>query len=562
CRDQQRPSMVRDRLENPRKGDLTMMRIHYWAVCVLMAWAIVATASCAPDLPTDAAQGADVARAFRAQAERLRQAGDPQAALVYESKADQCDLVLIGYRSRAATATELRSYYTGQKGEPIYGCYIGVHCFRDERVTNSFTEFCNLTRKRHAMIFDYARKDDIDAHMWEAGDRKGPFLQSAFEPGDLRKIVPGPDLENWARALGGVGRTVFLRWGSEMNGDWLKWHGDPKLYIEKWRLVHDTMERLAPNVAMVWCPNATPQLQIDCYYPGDDYVDWVGVNFYVVTIHDGDKRYSARNENPADLFKHVYAKYASRKPIMICETGVTHKAQGVNTTEIDFAANRIGHLYGCLPRLYPRLKAICYYDVDNIKNTDANRNLNNYLITDSERLLDAYCQAIAPDYFLSAEQKPDDPLPEYVEPLANGQTLSGKVTLSAWAKSLIIAPVVEYRLDGKVLGTSCDPGTYNFEFDCTAVTPGAHVLALAMLDQNGGRVLKQVNYKINVGTVVAGTPKPTSPPAAGPAQTLTPGTSNASVTEDAKLVAKKGFGAPEGAATNVTGKGKGCKNQK
>ena len=476
-----------------------MKRLYCCLLCIGLAATFIAPAVCdIPALPSDPAPRPAFAR----------------------SLADQAEIVLIGYRDRSATATDLpRSFFTAQKAEPVYGCYIGVNCFRDDNVDGSFPAFCARTGKKHAMVFDYAKPGDIDARMHicpdplDGSDPNGPFLQSAFEPEDLSAVVPGAELDNWARALASVERPVFLRWGSEMNGNWVPWGGKPALYKEKWRLVHDTMARLAPNVVMVWCPNATPALTIDDYYPGDNYVDWVGVNFYVVTIHDGDKRVSARHENPADLFKHVYAKYSARKPIMICETGVTHKAQGANSTELDFAVARVGQLYGCLPRLYPRVKAICYYDIDNIKYAQANRCLNNYLVTENRDVLKAYSRAIAPDYFLSREQKPGDALPDYIEPLADGQTLVGTVTLSAWAKSLVIAPTVQYRLDGKLLGTSCACGSDEFQFDTTTVMPGPHVLSLAMLYDCSSKVLKTVSYNIKVGKAPEPPPAPVTPPA-------------------------------------------------
>jgi hypothetical protein len=281
-----------------------------------------------------------------------------------------------------------------------------------------------------------------------------------------------------------------------MNGDWVNWNGDPALYIEKFRLVHDVMARLAPKVVMVWCPNATPVPAIDRYYPGDAYVDWVGVNSYVVAIHNNNPNASAERENPADLFADVYRRYAARKPIMICETGVTHYSQALGRPDYSFAARRLGQLYGCLPRLYPRLKAICYYDVNNLAGNATGRPFNNYLLTDNPQVLAAYRRAIAPDYFLAGPQDRAGPFPAYIERLADGQTLSGSVHLSAWAKSWTIAPVVQYSLDDQVLAYSAAAGTYDCRLDCSTLRSGPHTLTLTMLDKPGGKRLKQVSYRI------------------------------------------------------------------
>ena len=54
-----------------------------------------------------------------------------------------------------------------------------------------------------------------------------------------------------------------------------------------WRLIHRLFAAAhATNVIWVWNPNvisAEPQLPLSAYYPGDAYVDWVGVTGYFST---------------------------------------------------------------------------------------------------------------------------------------------------------------------------------------------------------------------------------------------------------------------------------------
>ena len=474
-----------------------------FTIALLIAYIGVSHALSAADLrdraDACAARGdhAEAARCYRETAAYYRTAGDEQAALVLDSKADQYEPTLIGFRSRQADPAELRRFSTGAKAEPVYGCYIGANCGSDDNVGRDPQAFWDKTGKRHALVYDYCEHGYTDSQLLGRSSHDGPWVQIAAElQCPLGAVCDDSSLESWARSLAAVGAPVFLRWASEMNGDWVGWHGDPAAYISRWRVVHDVMARLAPNVAMVWCPNATPAAKIDAYYPGDAYVDWVGVNFYVVSIHDNDPRQPAERENPADLLAHVYRKYADRKPMMICETGVTHQAAAKPSPEEAFAEARLGHLYGCLPRLYPRVKAICYYDVNNLNGSATGRPFNNYLLTDSPRVLEAYKRAIAPDYFLSGPQKAGDPLPHFIERLADGQTLTGKAQLSAWAQSYYIAPPVVYKLDGQTLATVSTTGSYDFELDCNALKPGDHTLTLTLLDKPGGRALREVSYRV------------------------------------------------------------------
>lgn len=467
-------------------------------ICALLACLPVLAAK-TPDYrhqakaAADKGKDAEASRLYRLTAQHYREVGDEQAALIYESLADQWEPVLKGFRDRSASEAELRKFSTGQKAEPMYGCYIGVNCFRDPNVSG-FDDFCRRVGKQHALFYEYATHGRED---WRATSQMrldGPWYQAACElRQSLDSVSVDAATEEWARKLGKAPGHIFLRWCSEMNGPWTPWSRDPALYIRKWRAIHDLMERVAPNVVMVWCPNATPAPQIAKYYPGDAYVDWVGVNSYVVSIHNNIKTQPCEYENPADLFKDVYRRYSARKPIMICETGVTHYAAALGRSQSSFAATKIGQLYGSLPRSYPRLKAICYYDVNNLNGAANGRKFNNYLLTDDPAITSAYARAIAPSYFLSGRQKPGE-LPAYIEGLADGQTLRGKVHLTALAKGHTLAPVVTYKLDGKIIGKSAVAGTYDLTLDCNSLATGTHTLTLVLT--SGAKTLKSVSYRI------------------------------------------------------------------
>lgn len=464
---------------------------------------------------------ARAARYYRETAAHFRAVGDAHAAFIYERKADQYEPVLLGYRERPAAAGELRRTFTGQKFEPLYGCYIGVNCHDDdsEEVRGCDRLFFDLVGKRHGLVYDYAAYGEATPTLLGQGCAAGPWLQLACEPRDgLAAVRAGAALDDWARALGRNGAPIFLRWASEMNGSWAQdaWRcSDPAVYVAKWRLVHDAMERYAPNVALVWCPSATPGPGLERFYPGDRYVDWVGVNFYVAPIEDNDPRKPSDHNNPADLFKHVYAAYASRKPLMICETGISSRAEALGEPHYAFGTTRLRQLYGSLPRLYPRLKAICYYSVNTLLRFRHGRQSYDYALTSSREMLAAYREAVRPDYFLSAPQDPAQGLPAYVERLADGQTLTGRVALSAWAQAYPLAPVVCYRLDGRLLALSAVPGTYDCVLDCNALPAGRHRLTLTLLERAGGRVLKEVAYRVQTRPAPAAVAPPA--PAVAPA---------------------------------------------
>lgn len=108
---------------------------------------------------------------------------------------------------------------------------------------------------------------------------------------------------SFAEACAKFTKPIFIIFAHEMNGSWYPWSvwidknnnltkdkGEetghtPEKYQEAFRNVSAIFHKKAPNVAMVWCPNQgwLGKERIDPYtpfYPGDEYVDWVGLDFY------------------------------------------------------------------------------------------------------------------------------------------------------------------------------------------------------------------------------------------------------------------------------------------
>jgi Glycosyl hydrolase family 26 len=149
---------------------------------------------------------------------------------------------------------------------------------------------------------------------------------------DPRKIVNGSQdalIRTRAKAVAAFGKPMFLRWGAEMNGNWYAWSGtavgnDPSVFVAAWRHIHDIFATEGVhNAAWVWAPNAdshpggistTSWNNWRNYYPGDTYVDWVGIDGYNWGATDSWQSFG-------QVFGPVYADYVGRKPIMIAETG-------------------------------------------------------------------------------------------------------------------------------------------------------------------------------------------------------------------------------------------------
>jgi hypothetical protein len=179
----------------------------------------------------------------------------------------------------------------------------------------------------------------------------------------LREIIDGrydDYIEGWARNAKSFGYPILLRFGWEMtyggsedpwtgpnnfgrygNQTWdqvdslVKYYGDPQMpdgperYVDAWKHIHDIFRRIgADNVVWIWSPGVgavpdVPWNSVENYYPGDDYVDWVGAhvfNFGYFTTQSGImeswKTFSWIFQNKQAM--KVYNRYTS-KPFMIAE---------------------------------------------------------------------------------------------------------------------------------------------------------------------------------------------------------------------------------------------------
>lgn len=286
------------------------------------------------------------------------------------------------------------------KFEPVQGCYIGAFIERDDRVNGDIEAFEGLTGKKHASYFTYVGYGKPFPSEWvEKVRARHAAPHIAFEPNNgLDEVQDNEYLRAWAHDAAQARCPIFLRWASEMNGPWTNYSKDPEVYKEKFRLVAKIMREEAPNVAMVWTPFAEPQRLIPLYYPGDEWVDWVGVNIYSVYVHDGDPLRKADQEDPIAFLRYIYEQYADRKPIHISEYAATVYCKGTSQSTVDWAIEKMHRFYTGLMQEFPRVKAVNWFCLDTVKSGLAN---NNYSILSDKRMLEAYTRLVSDNHFLS-----------------------------------------------------------------------------------------------------------------------------------------------------------------
>lgn len=283
--------------------------------------------------------------------------------------------------------------------EPARGCFLGAFVSRDFHISGDMARWEELTGKGHASYLRYVGYGQPFPAEWVRQVRAlGAVPCLAWEPNSgLAQVKDDPYLLEWARAAAASGGPIFLRFASEMNGNWTAYHGDPAAYRAAFRLVARVMHREAPNTAMVWCPYVTPYAAAHAYYPGDEAVDWVGINYYAVHHFNGDPLKPAGWLDPTHYLERYYRRYAARKPLMLCEFAATHLCGGCGELVPRWAIGKMERLYSSLPRRFPRVKAVFWFSWDTLASGSAE---NNYTLLDDPNKLEAYRRLIANPYFL------------------------------------------------------------------------------------------------------------------------------------------------------------------
>jgi mannan endo-1,4-beta-mannosidase len=159
-----------------------------------------------------------------------------------------------------------------------------------------------------------------------------PFVQ--IDPTDalISGIADGiydPYLRSYAESVRDFRTNVVIGFGHEMNAPWYLWgykHVPPATFVAAWRhIVTLFNEQGAENVTWLWTvqadePGTGP---VDLWWPGSQYVKWVGIDGYYT--------------QPSDTFNTVFAKTIdqirnftdNKKPVLLSETAVGQDVNAV-----------------------------------------------------------------------------------------------------------------------------------------------------------------------------------------------------------------------------------------
>ncbi len=185
------------------------------------------------------------------------------------------------------------------------------------------------------------------------------------------------------KQLNGINDPMFIRPMNEFNSTWVEWGLDPYNFRRAWRRMYNIAEQFGATDKhiFVWSVNHRSYPNEDWnnmnnYYPGDNYVDWVGISCYppslpVVKIED--LRY------PRERLKEFYNLYAHKKPLAIAEGGFSESSD---------RARWVTEWFTSIKKDYPAIKAFIW------------ENHNDRVIQSDDEALEIYRRLIRDHYWL------------------------------------------------------------------------------------------------------------------------------------------------------------------
>ncbi|MCL2437124.1 MAG: glycoside hydrolase family 26 protein [Clostridiales bacterium] len=199
-------------------------------------------------------------------------------------------------------------------------------------------------------------------------------------------------LADYAQAIADFGHPVMFRLANEMNGDWCYYSAfhtskDTVIFREFWRYVWGFFERAGANANTIWVwnPNgeSLPYFNWNhelMYYPGDRYVDVVGLTKY----NTGTFYYYAWGETWQEfyeLYDHLYARYTKiyGQPLMIPEFA----SASMGGDKEQWVINMFEHI-----QTMPSIKIAIWWDGSDL---DAYGNVaRSYYIDETPRLMEIF----------------------------------------------------------------------------------------------------------------------------------------------------------------------------
>jgi hypothetical protein len=209
---------------------------------------------------------------------------------------------------------------------PKRASYLGVYAKGPPQNYQQVAEFAKAAGKQPNLIGYYSGwRQAFERSFAQTVHRHGAVTILQWDPTDasISGVATGHYdryLRTFADSVRDYGQPVVIGFGHEMNADWYSWgygHVPAPTFVAAWRHIVTLFRKQgADNVTWLWTINADRPGTgpIKSWWPGANYVDWVGIDGYYV--------------RPSDNFDTVFGATIAKvrmftlKPVLLSETAV------------------------------------------------------------------------------------------------------------------------------------------------------------------------------------------------------------------------------------------------
>lgn len=264
-------------------------------------------------------------------------------------------------------------------------------------------------------------------------------------------------------------------------------------FKEAFAVVADIIHKYAPNCAMMYSPNDISNWFFTAkdFYPGDQYVDWVGMSSYCnisdkaagVTGNQTDAWYCRGiYENQLMRVKKIVDDFGDKKPIAISECGFAYSdPKGIQN--LSHATSALRYFYTYVNMVFPQVKAIYYF------NTDFEGTC--FSLKNNREMYDTYVRAVNGN---APMQKTTQSGGQNYIKLKNLNEKTNQITLFTCSYYPGAESTVSYELDGKALTSS---GSYPYKCVIPRPQSGVHELKVTAKTKN---TVRQKMFAVEVAT--------------------------------------------------------------
>jgi hypothetical protein len=221
---------------------------------------------------------------------------------------------------------------------------------------------CSYYKFPGDVMEDIREHGSIPVFSWSSQSIPTSLNEPDFQLGDVIEGDHDSFIREFAEDARDWGHPFFIRFNWEMNGNWFPWsegvNGNQSgEYVAAWRHVHDIFTAVgADNVSWVWCPNVDPAHKLQSglaeNYPGDDYVDWTGLDGYNWGPSKGG--WTSFSDLYSTTYREITETIAPGKPLMIGEMGATENGGS--------KASWISEALAEIPTAFPNIRAMLWFD--------------------------------------------------------------------------------------------------------------------------------------------------------------------------------------------------------